>query len=155
MSEVSVRPITEENWRQALKLRVMPEQEPFVPSVAVSIAKAYIKPGGLNHDPYGIYMGDTIVGFYSFMYNPYNPKVSYVSGFLIDGAYQGKGIGSAAMAQYLATVRQKLPNCEGVYLTVHPNNEVAERFYANFGFRKTGLVIDGEDAMGLTLSPES
>ena len=33
---------------------------------------------------------------------------------------------------------------------MHPDNAAAESFYSKFGFKKTGFVIGGEDAMGMT-----
>ena len=92
-----------------------------------------------------------MVGFYSFGYKPHDTRVCYVSGFLIDGRYQHRHYGRAAMRNYLEMVQARYPNCEGVYLTVHPDNTAAESFYSHFGFRKTGLVIDGEDGMALIL----
>lgn len=149
---IFTRPIDATNWQAAIKLEVKPEQSHFVPAVAISIAKAYIKPNGVNYDPIGIYSesDNQMVGFYSFMYKPHDFRVAYIGGFLIDKSYQGMGYGKAAMRHYLQTVRLQLDGVEGVYLTVHPENIPAEKFYSQFGFIKTGLVIDGEDAMGLT-----
>ena len=151
---IYTRPIESANWLEAIALTVHKQQEKFVPSVALSIAKAYIRPNGVNYDPVGIYSQElgVLVGFYSFMYKPHDLRVAYVGGFLIDHLHQGKGYGRAAMIDYLEIVRGRLPDCEGVYLTVHPENSAAERFYSQFGFRKTGLVIDGEDAMGLPIN---
>ena len=150
---IYTRPITADNWLEAIALRVKPEQEAFVPSVPISLAKAYIKPDGVHHEPCGIYAEgeDRMVGFYSFMYKPHDTRVCYISGFLIDARYQHRRYGRTAMQDYLMRVGARFPNCEGVYLTVHPENEAAESFYAYFGFHKTGFVIDGEDAMALTL----
>lgn len=149
---IYTRPIESSNWLEAVNLRVRGDQEQFVPSVAMSIAKAYIRPNGVYYDPIGIYAADTgeMVGFYSSMYKPHDLRVVYIGGFLIDFRYQGKGFGKAAMQSYLDTVRNKYPQCEGVYLTVNPENKAAEYFYSRFGFLKTGFIIDGEDAMGLT-----
>lgn len=151
---IYVRPIDADNWKEALTLRVHPMQGQFVPSVVMSLAKAYIRPNGIHYDPCGIYSQETneMIGFYSFMYKPHDTRVCYISGFLIDRRFQGMGYGKAAMEDYLAAVRRRFPNCEGVYLTVHPENRAAENFYKSFGFAKTGLVIAGEDAMGLTLT---
>ncbi|MFT5193214.1 MAG: diamine N-acetyltransferase [Cellvibrionaceae bacterium] len=149
---VELRPINAHNWEEAVKLKMSSAQERFVPSVAMSLAKAYIQPDGMTYDPVGIYSTviDEIVGFYSYMYRPHNMRVVYIGGFLIDGRFQRQGYGVAAMKLFLQNIQSELPECEGVYLTVHPENLSAERFYSQFGFTKTGLVIGGEDAMGLT-----
>lgn len=150
---IYTRPVTADNWLDAIALQVKPEQKEFVPDVSVSLAKAYIKPGGIHHDPYAVYASDlnVMVGFYSFMYKPHDTRVCYVNGFLIDAAHQHRRYGRAAMADFLQMVPKRFSDCEGVYLTVHAENLAAESFYSHFGFRKTGLVIDGEDAMALDL----
>ncbi|MFK7802861.1 MAG: GNAT family N-acetyltransferase [Anaerolineae bacterium] len=151
---VELVPITARNWEEAVKLKMTPEQERFVPSVALSLAKAYIKPDGVTYDPIGIYSTEKehLVGFYSYMYRPHNMRVVYIGGFLIDERFQRMGYGVAAMNLFMKNVQSELPECEGVYLTVHPENLSAERFYSQFGFTKTGLVIGDEDAMGLTFA---
>ena len=52
---IEIRPINTENWEEAIKLDVFPNQKEFVPSVAVSLAKAYIQPDGVRYDPIGIF----------------------------------------------------------------------------------------------------
>ncbi|MEM8858173.1 MAG: GNAT family N-acetyltransferase [Chloroflexota bacterium] len=148
---IEIQPITGRNWVEALALRVSADQDKFVPSVAISLAKAYIRPDGITYDPYGIYSfeHDALVGFYCYMYRPHDMRVVYIGGFLIDEKYQRQGFGVQAMQAFLARVQDESPESEGVYLTVHPENSAAENFYGRFGFAKTGLVIDGEDAMGL------
>lgn len=46
MVNLQLKVVTRENWEDALKLQVSKEQNQFVPSVAVSLAKVYIKPDG-------------------------------------------------------------------------------------------------------------
>lgn len=152
---IEVRAVTAENWQEATGLKVGPEQADFVPSVVLSLAKAYIKPNGVHYEPRAIYVGEVMVGFYSFMFKPHDTRVCYIGGFLIDRQHQGHGYGTAAMRDYIETVKKGFPDCEGVFLTVHPENTRAAEFYEQFGFEKTGLVIDGEDAMGLTLVREN
>ena len=149
---IDLRPINTKNWETAIKLDVLPDQREFVPSVAVSLAKAYIQPDGVHYDPIGIFETeeDQLIGFYSFMHRPHDQRVVYIGGFLIDQRFQRKGYGAAAMQSFLDKIQSEIAECEGVYLTVHPENLAAENFYSKFGFKKTGFVIDGEDAMGMT-----
>ncbi|MFC4620203.1 hypothetical protein ACFO4N_15940 [Camelliibacillus cellulosilyticus] len=66
MSHISLRKITFENWREALKLSVTPEQQQYVaavtPPVAIALAKAYVRPGGKMVEPYAIYHFNQMVG---------------------------------------------------------------------------------------------
>ncbi len=54
---VRLKCVTRENWEEALSLKVKEQQITFVPSVAVSLAKVYIKPDGDNivYVPFAIY----------------------------------------------------------------------------------------------------
>lgn len=147
MLKVTTRPVTAANWREAIALEIEPEQREFTPSVAVSLAKAYIQPDGANYDPIAIYSGKTMVGFYSFIYYPGSMYYCSIGGFLIDRAYQRQGYGRAALLDFLHKVRTQYPECSDVFLTVHPRNGVAARLYTSLGFIKTGDVIDGEEIM--------
>jgi diamine N-acetyltransferase len=151
MPPITTRPVTQKNWRTALALDVRPDQRDFTPTVAVSLAKAYIQPDGAVYDPVAIYAGNTMVGFYSFIYIPDDLRFVYLGGFLIDKAYQGRGYGRAALYDFLNTVKRNYPKCSEVLLTVHPQNQVAQRLYQSVGFVKTGDMIDGEEVMRLVL----
>jgi diamine N-acetyltransferase len=148
---VNTKPVTTANWREAIALEVQPEQKEFTPSVAVSLAKAYIQPDGANYDPIAVYAGKRMVGFYSFIYYPGSMQFCSIGGFLIDKAHQGQGYGRAALVDFLNTIRRKYPECSDVFLTVHPRNHVAVQLYTSIGFVKTGDVIEGEEIMRLVL----
>jgi diamine N-acetyltransferase len=151
MFTITTRPVTAANWREAIALDVHPDQREFTPSVAVSLAKAYIQPDGAAYDPVAVYAGKTMVGFYSFIYYPGNMNHPSIGGFLIDRAHQGKGYGRAALADFLTGVGRRYPECSDVFLTVNPQNGVAVRLYTSFGFVKTGEVTVGEEIMRLVL----
>jgi diamine N-acetyltransferase len=151
MLKITTRPVTAANWREAIALEISPEQREFTPSVAVSLAKAYIQPDGANYDPIAVYAGKMMVGFYSFIYYPGSMQFCSIGGFLIDKTHQGKGYGRAALADFLTTVQRKYAECSDIFLTVHPRNHVAVRLYTSIGFIKTGDVIEGEEIMRLAL----
>lgn len=154
-TRISTKPVTAANWREAVALDVHPAQREFTPSVAISLAKAYIQPDGANYDPYAIYAGKTMVGFYSFIYYPGSMHFCAIGGFLIDKAHQGKGYGRAALAGFIAFVQRKHPECTDIFLTVHPRNSAAAQLYSSFGFVKTGDVIEGEEIMRLVIASAS
>lgn len=56
---IQLKVVTRENWEDALQLQVKENQRKFVPAVAVSLAKVYIKPDGDNVEyiPFAIYNG--------------------------------------------------------------------------------------------------
>jgi len=151
MFEVSVREVTGENWEAALALSVWPEQREFVPAVARSLAKCHIKPDGKTYEPFAVYLADEMVGFYTLSYDPADSTKCYLGGFLIDRAHQRRGLGRAALAEYLDALARRFPACEEVYLTVHSDNHAAEALYRRAGFERLGFQVDGENAMRLRL----
>jgi diamine N-acetyltransferase len=151
MVKITTRPVTAANWREAIALEAHPHQRDFTPSVAVSLAKAYVQPDGAVYDPFAIYASGAMVGFYSFIYYPGEIKYCAIGGFLIDHAHQGKGYGRAALVDFVQGVQRKYATCTDIFLTVHPRNEVAARLYTSLGFAMTGDTTDGEEIMRLVI----
>ncbi len=149
---ITTQPVTAANWREALALDIHPEQRDFTPTVAVSLAKAYIQPDGAIYDPLAVYAGSTMVGFYSWIYYPGEVRYCAIGGFLIDKNHQGKGYGRAALEDFLQAVRRKYSTCSDVFLTVHPRNLVAQRLYLSLNFKHTGDMSEGEQVMRCMLA---
>lgn len=153
---ISLRPITRENWREALALAPLPDQWRFVSGttcpVAVALAKAYVQPSGMPHDPYGVYAGDRMVGFLTLAYEPRSADRYYLLHFFIDQRWQRRGYGTAALMAVVDLLRTAHPACVALALTVHPENSVARTLYTRFGFEATGVVLDGEPAYRLDLA---
>ncbi|MCB0062929.1 MAG: GNAT family N-acetyltransferase [Caldilineaceae bacterium] len=153
---VFTQPITDENWLHALDLTIHSHQSEFVPTVALSLAKAYIQPNGFCYDPYGIYhrqrMSRQLVGFYSFIHLPNDLSFCYLGGFFIDRQFQGQGYGKAALIYFLDWVRCNHVECREVLLSVHPENHVAIQLYRSQGFVKTGEWLEEEAVMRLAFS---
>lgn len=98
---VQLKAVTRENWEEALKLQVKENQLKFVPSVAVSLAKVYIKPDGDNVEyiPFAIYVGDLMVGFVMHAVVRKTSDMYWINGFIIDQKQQGNGYGKAALQE--------------------------------------------------------
>ena len=71
----------------------------------------------------------------------------------VDAGMQGRGVGSAAVALVVAHVTRTRPDCEQVRLTVHPEDERAQRVYRSSGFLPSGQLRDGEPIWLLDLKP--
>ena len=123
---MSLREVTQENWRATLGLGVHPDQQRFVadstPIAAIALAKAYIRPGGAMWEPYAIYTGSTLVGFLELAYTPGSHDEYWVFHFFIDQRFQGRGYGKAALARLIALVQERYPDCHTLHLVVHPEN---------------------------------
>lgn len=155
MAVVTIRGVTRENWREALRLAVHPEQLRFVsevtPVAAIALAKAYVRPGGLVWEPYAIYADARMVGFVELAYQAGSADQYWLYHFFIDRDEQGKGYGPQAMRQFIAQVAEAHPPCRRLQLTVHPDNDRARALYTGLGFARTEQVLHGEPVYALTL----
>ena len=161
---IRLEEINGKNVWDILKLKVGESQKEFVASNDVSIIEAYI---AVTHHgkafPFGIYDGDTPVGFCMIGFGadddwedaPAVAKDNYnLWRFMIDERYQGKGCGRAAMELILDYIgSEPCGPAECCWLSYEPENERAKALYASFGFRETGE-FDGEEAIAvLKLQP--
>ena len=151
-AQVSLREITAETVRQVVSLSVAENQECFVAPNAVSLAQALFAPEAWYR---AIYLGDEPVGFVMLedeslrSPSPETPMVG-VWRFMIDAAFQGRGIGTAAMMRVVEHVRAK-----GLFasleLSYMPGPGCPEAFYLGLGFRHTGRVEGNEIVLELPL----
>lgn len=150
---ITLVPVTRDNWLDVLELKVHPEQEPHVPSVAVALAKCYIRPEGGPVYPYAIMAGGEIVGFLTLTCEQGPVDNYWLNAFQIGYQHQRRGYGTAALRQLIALVRREYPASERLSLTVQPGNEAARRLYEREGFVDTGRLYDGEIVYDLELIP--
>jgi diamine N-acetyltransferase len=150
---IQLKSVTRENWEEALALKVNETQNKFVPSVAVSLAKVYIKPDGDNVEyiPFSIYDDEKMVGFIMHAYVENTTNMYWINGFIIDEKYQGKGYGRAALSEMAQWIINRFPQCKEIRLTVYRENEAACALYKSFGFQPTGDVYGEEDVWFLSV----
>src|SRR5258706_16479621 len=152
---VSLAPVTQENWRAALRLAVRPDQQRFVaeytPIAAVALAKAYLRLGDVTWAPYAISAGAEMVGFVALAYEPGSADEYWIFHFFIDQHYQGRGYARAALERLIALVKREPPASQMLQLVVHPENRVAQHLYTSAGFRPTGAERWGEPLYQLML----
>ncbi|OPA73676.1 GNAT family N-acetyltransferase [Paenibacillus selenitireducens] len=139
-------PTTRENWKDALDLQVQVQQNHFVPSVAVSLAKVHIRPDGdeYRYLPFCIYAENSLVGFVMITVDETTTCSYWLNGFMIDANYQGKGYGKATINSVIRYIKVEFPHSECLNLTVCANNLAARELYEKFGFSETGEVYDDE-----------
>ncbi|PEC22052.1 GNAT family N-acetyltransferase [Bacillus cereus] len=148
---VQLKVVTRENWEDALKLQVKENQTKFVPAVAVSLAKVYIKPDGKNVEyiPFAIYDGDLIVGFIMHAFVRETSNMYWINGFIIDQKQQGNGYGKAALQEIINLIKNRFKECKEIRLTVHKDNISAKKLYERYGFQSLGQEYDGEQVYRL------
>lgn len=134
---IHLEPITEENRKTALALKIAPSQNGFVESVEECLDEAA---HNRRWHPVGIYNGDTMIGFamYGFFFWSYLPFGKlWLDRFLIDEKYQGNGYGHAALEELLKRLSIEYPK-KAVYLSVIKENIIAIRMYERYGFHFNG-----------------
>lgn len=137
-NDITFKEYTRDNWEKALKLEVLPEQKKFAPTIAESLASAYIKPWDEALDPYLIYLDDKMIGAFYLSYTPDSKNNYWIGGFMIDKNYQNKGYGRQVLPDILNFISKAYPKCEEIKLTVEQDNIVAQKLYKSLGFDDTG-----------------
>jgi len=151
MENITLEKITYKNYIKVLwGLEVSRKQKNFVASNVCSLAEAYVAiTNGAIAIPFAICKNKKPVGFLMIGYS-YNEeddseedpeflkmiKDSYcIWRLMIDKRYQGRGYGRRAMELALDYIRTfpcgKSNRC---WLSYEPENEVAKKLYASFGF---------------------
>ena len=144
---ISLRKITEENFIEAFNLRLKPEQERFVSHPIRSLAQAYVYRAQCQ--PFGIYEGETMVGYVMVIYDYDIPEYD-IWHMMIDESKQHRGYGSAALDRVLDYIKTKpFGDSSRVVLTCSPDNVHALDLYKRKGFAENGTA-DG-DEMELSL----
>ncbi|WP_410769403.1 GNAT family N-acetyltransferase [Fontibacillus sp. BL9] len=148
---IELKPVNRNNWEEALSLQVSDSQQGFVPPVAVSLAKIYIKPDGdeVEYLPFAVYDKDKMVGFIMHAYEEKTSDMYWINGFLIDAEEQGKGYGGTALKEMIIWIQNRFPQCQEIRLTVHKDNVFARKLYRNHGFIETGEWFGEEEIWSL------
>lgn len=143
---ISLRTIDENNYRQCFSLKATVKDENFVDCVTYSLAEAWVF--YQDTKPFAIYENDTMVGFVSMYVGEENYQII---NFLIDDAFQKKGLGTEA-AKVCIHFLQGEYHAGRVSVPVALENVAAQRFWRKLGFQSSGHVEDGYVFMRANLS---
>ena len=151
MEQITLEKITYKKYIKAIwGLKVSPKQKSFVASNMCSLAEAYvaITNGGVAL-PFAICRNKRPIGFLMIGYGANDEdfegedpafvemvKKSYcLWRFMIDKRYQRKGYGRKAMQLALDYIKTfPCGKADACWLSYEPENEVAKKLYASFGF---------------------
>ena len=145
---IQLRKIDANNVWKILALEVADNQKSFVATNTQSIVEAYcaITNGGTAL-PFGLYDGDTPVGFAMIGYGcddwenaPAIARGHYsIWRLMIDKGFQGTGDGKAAMEALLNYIHTfPCGKADYCFLSYEPENAVARELYHSFGFQENG-----------------
>lgn len=150
MPTIIFKPITRENWRDCVKLKVAPNQDHFVAPNIYSLAQAAYE---TEMVPLGVYEDETMVGFVMYTKAAADDLGRYwIVRVLIGADQQGKGYGRATMTALIERMRDEIPGLKAVTLDFHRENAVAEKLYESLGFQKTGEIEGDEVVATLTFA---
>jgi GNAT superfamily N-acetyltransferase len=95
---VTLQPVTAENWRLLIKLKVREDQTQFVASNLYSIAETqfgYEDEGHWDFHPFGAYVDGEPVGFVMYCFNFKHSRFqAFIMRLMVDEKFQGKGMGA-------------------------------------------------------------
>ncbi|HJQ13527.1 MAG TPA: GNAT family N-acetyltransferase [Anaerolineales bacterium] len=142
-----IKPVTKDNWKELIRLKVRADQTHFVASNLYSIAESQFGDEDEGHwelFPYGIYEGGAPVGFLMYGFNFEHPRQqAFIIRLMVDERYQGRGFGRFGMEKMLEMFRAD-DRIQAVGISYEPENESARKLYASLGFQETGRMIEGE-----------
>ena len=152
---VTLVKVNGKNVWDVIKLHVSESQEEYVASNTISIIDAYVASISNGHAfPFAIYDNETLVGFLMVGFdvddaweNP--PEIAHGNynfwRLMIDERYQKHGIGRQAIQQALDFIKSMPCGCaDYCWLSYEPENDIARKLYASFGFVETGDKDEGE-----------
>jgi diamine N-acetyltransferase len=140
---ISLRPVTRENYETITELDVSKEQESYVADNTWTLLEAAYNSDYVTR---AIYCNEKAAGL--FMWVPEKENCISIWRFMVDQKLQQQGIGRAALRLALKEIRQT-PGIKQIDICYDPENPVAKDFYASFGFIETGLDEDGEDMLAV------
>jgi diamine N-acetyltransferase len=143
-----ILPVTKDNWKELIRLKVREDQTHFVASNLYSIAQSQFGDDYEGHwdlYPFGIYDGTTPVGFLMYALNFEHPnQQAFIQRLMVGDQFQGKGYGRFGMERMLEIFRAD-ERIKEVGISYEPENDVARKLYARLGFVETGRML-GEEA---------
>ena len=154
MAQVTLRSIDDGNRAAVTALRVAPDQEHFVATVAKSFEDATAH-ADANPTLRAIYAGDEPVGFVM-LADPGDDHGSpryYLWRLLIDADAQGRGYGRATLDALVAYLRTR-PGADVLLTSCVPGEDSPQPFYERYGFVPTGEIKWDEVVLRLDLTTE-
>ena len=147
--ELSLKRIEESNFVECFNLKLAEGQEGFVSHPIRSLAQAYVYYNQCT--PFGIYKGDTMVGYVMVIYD-YDEENYNIWHMMIDEKYQGKGYGTIAVGLCIDYIKTKpFGQSNDVILTCNIDNHHAIHIYNQIGFNYTGEHDEDEIVMKMVI----
>ncbi len=145
---IKLADITEDNWMDVASLSVKDQQKGYVASAVGILARGYVY-RGCNGRVYAIENDGVIVGAALVREFTDEPLGYDLQEFMIDGRFQGRGYGSAALSLILEELRRE-GHFDHVEVCVKKTDAEAIRLYEKHGFADSGYIDeDVPDALNM------
>ena len=144
---VHIEKVSEETFRDVIRLKVAKKQENYVAENVCSLAQAWLYD---EARPFAVLDDDTVVGFLMLDWDEDERTVG-IWRFMIGEAYQRKGYGREAIRLAIEMIKET-GYFDLIHLDYVEGNRVARELYASFGFRENGEIEDGEIVMTLPIT---
>ena len=148
--EIRVQPVTPDLAPAVRALRVCADQYAYVGDIEVNLLDAERTP---NSEAMAILADDTVIGFYRIDHipgivtlKPLGAGSVGLRAFLLDRAWQGRGLAARAMQAACDDLRRRRPQARLLALNVNCRNLAAIRAYRNAGFVDSGELVFGGSA---------
>lgn len=132
---VTLHEISADNFGDAIRLEVAPEQSKYVATNAASIAQSKFQP---FLECYAICDDDTMVGFCAFGKNPEDGS-AWIARFMVGQQHQRQGFGQEGLRVLLDHMREAYA-CPSIFLDTEPENVAGLGLYMGAGFVDTGKI---------------
>ena len=130
--------VTEDNWEEVASLSVKDDQKKYLAPAIGILARGYVY-RDCNARVFVIEDGGTVVGAALVREFADEPLGYDLQQFMIDQRYQGKGLGSGALALILDELRRE-NHYDHVEVGVKKEDAAAIRVYEKHGFVDSGYV---------------
>lgn len=144
-TQVNLRPVNGDNWRDIAKLKVTEAQREFVADPCYYLALCCY--GGIWH-PIAVYVDEQVIGFLMWGLDAADGSC-WLGGLLIDQNYQRQGYGRQAI-QAAITMLAKEQGYQQFALSYSPINS-AKHLYQQLGFIETNEWENDEVVARLSL----
>jgi len=130
-TQLILRPVDGDNWRDVAKLKVAEAQREFVAEPSYYLALCCY---GEAWHPVAVYLGAQVIGFMMWAVDPADESC-WLGGILIDHNYQRRGYGYQAVKKVIMMLAQE-HGYQHFALSYSPNN-AAKYLYRKLGFIET------------------
>lgn len=143
--------ITPDNFRQICRMQVRADQQEFLSSVPMILSRAWTYRNMGSEVIVFLENGQPCALLMSRLADRGSTRV--LDQFFVDQSFQGRGLGTQALREWLARLRQN-SEIERVCLCCYRQNKTAWHFYKHMGFAENGLADGEEIILELKLSKD-